>query len=135
MTLFLNPSRDSYARLGRDKAPLYISWAEENRSQLLRIPAAVGQYRRVELRSPDSSANPYLAFALLIHAALEGLEKGLALPEPARLDLLSADQETLNGFQRLPISLEEAAKAAKSSDFIRAHVPEMILNAFDPAKR
>ena len=135
MTLFLNPAQDSYARLGKDKAPLYISWAEENRSQLLRIPAAAGQYRRVELRSPDSAANPYLVFALLIHAALDGLERGTELPEPARLDLLNAEPETLKEFRRLPVSLEEAAKAARDSDFIRVHVPEMILNAFDPAKR
>ena len=135
MTLFLNPAQDSYARLGRDKAPLYISWAEENRSQLLRIPAASGQYRRVELRSPDSAANPYLAFALLIHAALEGLERGKKPPEPSRLDLLNADPEALKTLRRLPVSLEEAAKTARGSDFIRAHVPEMILNAFDPAKR
>ena len=135
MTLFLNPSRDSYARLGRDKAPLYVSWAEENRSQLVRIPAAAGQYRRLELRSPDSAANPYLAFALMIHAALEGLEKGLALPEPARLDLLHADPALLKNYRQLPLSLEEAALAAKNSEFIRAHVPEMILKAFDPATR
>ena len=135
MTLFLNPAQDSYARLGRDKAPLYISWAEENRSQLLRIPAAAGKYRRVELRSPDSAANPYLAFALLIHAALEGLERGKKPPEPSRLDLLNADPEALKTLRRLPVSLEEAAKTARGSDFIRAHVPEMILNAFDPAKR
>ncbi len=135
MTLFLNPSRSSYARLGQDKAPLYISWSEENRSQLLRVPAAAGRYRRVELRSPDSTANPYLAFALLIHACIEGMEKGLPLPEPVDLDLYHADPELLQGLGRLPRSLEEAARAAGESAFIREHIPAQVLSAYDPASR
>ena len=65
ITAFLNPTEDSYRRLGEKKAPGYISWSHQNRSQLVRIPAAIGEYRRAELRSPDPAANPYLAFALL----------------------------------------------------------------------
>ena len=61
MTVFLNPMENSYARFGSHKAPQYISWSRENRSQLVRIPAALGEYRRAELRSPDPVANPYLA--------------------------------------------------------------------------
>ena len=135
MTLFLNPSGDSYARLGRDKAPMYISWAEENRSQLLRVPAASGRFRRLELRSPDSTANPYLAFALLIHACMDGMDRGLPLPEPADLDLLDADPETLRRFERLPQSLEEAAAAALGSTFIREHIPDRVLAAYGPEGR
>lgn len=56
MTAFLNPTENSYKRFGSDKAPAYISWSSENRSQLVRIPAAVGEYRRAELRSPDPMA-------------------------------------------------------------------------------
>ncbi|MBQ6522571.1 MAG: glutamine synthetase, partial [Atopobiaceae bacterium] len=63
MTLFMNPIANSYERFGRDRAPRAIGWSPENRSQLIRIPAASGSYRRVELRSPDPAANPYLAFA------------------------------------------------------------------------
>ena len=66
MTVFLNPTESSYQRFGSNKAPKYVSWSSENRSQLVRVPAAVGEYRRAELRSPDPSANTYLAFALLI---------------------------------------------------------------------
>ena len=66
MTLFLNPCEESYRRLGHDKAPQYVTWSAENRSQLIRIPAAVGEYRRAELRSADPTANPYIAYALLI---------------------------------------------------------------------
>ena len=59
ITAFLNPSEASYLRLGEKKAPAYVSWAEGNRSQLVRVPAAQGEYKRAEVRSPDASANPY----------------------------------------------------------------------------
>ena len=60
MTVFFNPTENSYQRFGTNKAPLYISWSDENRSQLVRIPAAVEKYRRMELRSPDPTTNAYL---------------------------------------------------------------------------
>ena len=63
ITLFLNPCEESYRRLGHDKAPRYVTWSAENRSQLIRIPAAVGEYRRAELRSADAMSNPYIAYA------------------------------------------------------------------------
>ena len=87
MTAFLNPTENSYRRLGQRKAPAYISWSPENRSQLVRIPAAVGEYRRAELRSPDPTANPYIAFALMIYAALDGIKNNLELPKPANINL------------------------------------------------
>ena len=74
MTLFLNPTDESYNRLGKCKAPGFISWSPENRSQLIRIPAAEGSYKRIELRSPDPGTNPYIAFSLLISAAAEGIK-------------------------------------------------------------
>ena len=85
MTLFLNPCEESYRRLGHDKAPRYVTWSAENRSQLIRIPAAVGEYRRAELRSADPMANPYIAYALLIYAGLYGVENDLYLPPRVRL--------------------------------------------------
>ena len=78
MTLFLNPTEESYHRFGHNRAPRYVSWSSENRSQLVRIPAARGEYRRAELRSPDPTANPYLAFALLIYAGLYRKQVGYA---------------------------------------------------------
>ena len=72
ITLFLNPTEQSYRRLGSHKAPKFISWSNDNRSMLVRIPAAHGEYRRAELRSPDCTANPYLAFALVIWAGQIG---------------------------------------------------------------
>jgi glutamine synthetase len=130
MTLFLNPAEQSYARLGRDKAPLYVSWSAENRSQLLRLPAAAGQYRRLELRSPDALANPYLAFALLMYAGMDGIERALPLPAPADVNLLRADTAATAQYQKLPVSLAEASALASDSAFIRAHVPEQVLKAY-----
>ena len=130
MTLFLNPSDASYRRLGRDKAPQYVSWSEENRSQLLRVPAAAGAFRRLELRSPDSCANPYLAFALMIRACLDGIRRGLPLPDPADLNLFHADAETLSRFERLPASLPEAVIAARDSALIGSCLPPAVLRAY-----
>ena len=130
MTAFLNPTENSYLRMGHSKAPGYISWSAENRSQLVRIPAAVGEFRRAELRSADPSANPYLAFTLMIYAALQGIEEKLILPEPANINLFKADPKTLSRFQRLPENIQEAREIAENSGFIRAHVPSRILDIY-----
>ena len=130
MTVFLNPTEDSYKRFGMDKAPGYVSWSSENRSQLVRIPAAVGEYRRAELRSPDPMANPYLAFTLMIYAALNGLENKLDLPEAANINLYKADVDTLARFKKLPESLSDACKVAAASEFIKKHIPTAILDIY-----
>lgn len=130
MTAFLNPSEESYLRLGGHKAPGYVSWSAENRSQLVRIPAAAGQYRRAELRSPDPSANPYLAFAVMIYAGLEGIKNKLVLPEAADINLYTAEPQVLAQFEKLPQNYAEACAAAASSPFIRAHIPAEILESY-----
>lgn len=130
MTLFLNPDEQSYLRLGRDKAPRFVSWSEENRSQLVRLPAAGGEYRRVELRSPDSMTNPYLAFLLILNACMEGIRAQLPLPAAANFNTLSAGSEQTRGLRQLPGSLPEARAAAVESDFIRAWVPGRILERY-----
>lgn len=130
MTAFLNPAEESYKRFGENKAPGYVSWSSENRSQLVRIPAAVGEYRRAELRSPDPKANPYLAFTLLIYAALYGLKNKHDLPSAANINLYKAAPETLAKFKKLPKDLETACKIAADSEFIRAHVPTAILDIY-----
>ena len=130
MTAFLNPTENSYRRLGQRKAPAYISWSPENRSQLVRIPAAVGEYRRAELRSPDPTANPYIAFALMIYAGLDGIKQKMELPRPVNINLFRADANTLSGFERLPKNFDEAKKIAYNSRFIRSHIPEKILNIY-----
>ena len=130
MTVFLNPVAESYTRFGGHKAPKYISWSHENRSQLVRIPAAVGEYRRAELRSPDPAANPYLAFALMIQAGLRGMEQNLELPPAADLNLYQADSASLSRFQPLPQDREAAVTAARSSEFIARAVPEAVAEEY-----
>ena len=130
MTAFLNPTENSYRRLGQNKAPGYISWSAENRSQLVRIPAAVGEYRRAELRSPDPAANPYIAFSLMIYAGLDGIRRRLTLPEPANVNLFRADADTLEKFRKLPADIRNARKLALESGFIREHVPARILDIY-----
>lgn len=122
ITAVLNPEEASYRRLGERKAPKYIAWSKGNRSTLVRIPAAKGEYARMELRSPDPAANPYLAFALLIHAGLDGVEKNLPLPPEVTTDLFAKNAD-VEGLQVLPASLEEALETAKKSAFFASVLP------------
>ena len=130
ITLFLNPHENSYARLGVCKAPAYVTWSKENRYSLIRIPATPGGSPRAELRSADPSANPYLAFALLIYAGMYGIENRLTPPQSADLNLFTAPEDVLNRFEKLPASLEEAIEAACGSEFVKAHVPAAVLDAY-----
>jgi len=130
MTIFLNPLESSYQRFGNNKAPRYISWSSENRSQLVRVPAAVGEYKRAELRSPDPAANTYLAFALMIYASLYGIQNKLELQDPADINLYKADADTLAKFEQLPENLKSACALANNSDFIKKHIPGAILEIY-----
>ncbi len=130
MTVFLNPTANSYLRLGSHKAPQYISWSGENRSQLIRVPATASGYRRAELRSPDPSANPYLAFALLIYAGLDGIQNKTKLPAPADINFYKADASVLSGFQRLPGDLTSARLLASGSTFIKEYIPAAISDIY-----
>ena len=130
LTVFLNPVKESYLRFGQSKAPKYISWSGENRSQLIRIPAASGEYRRAELRSPDPTTNPYLAYALLIYAGLYGIENKLDLPPVAEINFFKADKTTARQYKELPDTLEEAKALAQKSEFIKKHLPESIINIY-----
>ena len=130
MTVFLNPTEKSYDRFGNNKAPKYISWSRENRSQLIRVPAAAEQFKRVELRSPDPMANTYLAFALIIYAVLEGIKENKELPEPADINLYKADSKTLCKFKQLPTDFKSACLLAANSDFIKDHIPEEIITLY-----
>lgn len=130
MTIFLNPLESSYQRFGNNKAPRYISWSSENRSQLVRVPAAVGEYKRAELRSPDPAANTYLAFALIIYASLYGIQNKLELQDPADINLYKADADTLAKFEHLPENLKSACSLANNSDFIKEHIPGAILELY-----
>lgn len=118
ITAFLNRTEESYKRLGKMKAPGYVTWSAENRSQLIRIPAAKGTSRRIELRSPDPSANVYLAYALLIHAGIDGIEKRLAPPAPVNVNLYSVGSSFTDTLESVPHSLDEARQIALNSRWL-----------------
>lgn len=118
ITIFLNPTDTSYARLGNSSAPDRVNWSSMGESELMYVEERKGR-TRVELRSPDAGSNPYLVYALLIHAGLSGIERKLALPE-----------ELPGSAEYLPSSRKEAAKLALNSEFVRSIVPEGILKAY-----
>ena len=124
---FTNPVPGSYARFGSFEAPRYVAWSHQNRSQLIRIPAAPApEYARIEVRMPDVSCNPYLAFALLLAAGFEGMERKMELAEETPYDLYTANAGAL---EALPASLEEAIARAGGSAFV-----EKVLSA-DTARK
>ena len=125
MTAFFNPVAASYKRLGEKKAPKYVTWSHENRSQLIRIPAVKSEsHRRIELRSPDPAANPYIAYALIIYAGLDGIKRGLKPAAPCNCDLFTADSAVTDSLTNLPDTIEKARNIAKNSEFIKRVLPE-----------
>jgi len=135
ITLFLNPLANSYERFGEFEAPRYVSWSHQNRSQLIRIPAAAGNKVRMELRSPDPALNPYLAFALLIAAGLDGIEKEMALPPAVDVDLYTADESVLKSLQSLPDSLNKAISLAENSEFMKGVLGSELLGKYLEIKK
>ena len=120
-TAFTNPLPNSYTRFGGFEAPRYVSWSRQNRSQLVRIPAVHGSSCRMELRSPDPACNPYLAFAVIIAAGLDGIERGLTLQPPVNKNLFLPDSAA--GLESLPMSLPEAISAARGSVLLQQVLP------------
>jgi glutamine synthetase len=134
MALITNQWYNSYKRLVVGfEAPVYIAWAERNRSALVRVP----MYKpgkevatRIELRFPDAACNPYLAFAVMLAAGLDGLERKLPLPEPMAQDLYEltpVERERL-GVHSLPHDLYEAVQVAEGSDLLMKTLGEDVLN-------
>ena len=118
ITIFLNPRDASYARLGNSSAPDRVNWSSAGQSELIHIDSYKGK-TRVELRSPDAESNPYLVYALLIHAGLSGIERKLELPE-----------QTETNTEALPGSRREAIKLAGNSSFVKTFVPEEIIKEY-----
>lgn len=135
MTVFLNPVRDSYKRLGEKGAPQYITWSRENRNQLIRLPYVKmpygnGNYSKIELRSPDTCVNPYIAYTLLLRAGLDGIKNKLVPCKAMDISFNANRQSIPNNIESLPVSLEEAAAYAANSDFIKKYIPQNILDAY-----
>jgi len=127
ITAVLNSTANSYKRFGSFEAPNYISWSHKNRSQLIRIPASKGEYSRMELRSPDSTCNPYLAFTLLIYAGIEGLKEKKVLPKAIDGNLYKMKTDSL---EKLPSNLKEALDIMAESTFVKDVMGDFVYNKF-----
>ena len=132
---------NSYKRLVPGyEAPVYVAWSRRNRSALIRIPLykpGAEQATRAELRCPDPACNPYLTFAALLHAGLEGIEKGYELPEPMETNLyhLTAEQRRERGIVSLPETLGEAIDEMAQSDLMRKALGPHIFDRYVELKR
>ncbi len=139
ITAVSNPTVNSYKRLVPGyEAPVYVAWSDRNRSALIRKPAArVPAASRVEARFPDPSCNPYLAFAALIHAGLDGIEAGLEAPEPVRENIYEFDEEKRKeyGIDTLPSNLGESIDALEEDEAILDALGPHIAEKFIEAKR
>ncbi len=132
MTAFLNPSTESYLRLGDHNAPAYVSWARENYGQLIQVPATTGGRRdTIELRSPDSCANPYIAYTLLLMAGFEGVKKEMQLDEPTAFNIFEADPTVLATLRHLPRTFDEAIENAKNSSFVTNILPQELIDIYE----
>ncbi len=120
ITVFLNTQAESYDRFGQGEAPKYITWSVQNGSKLLRIPEINGVRDGFILRSPDSGINPYLAFAVILKAGMEGIRNSEKLPAAVDVSSLDIAEDERKNYMLLPLSLSEAKEDAKNSDFIHS---------------
>ncbi len=123
ITLILNPLVNSYKRLVPGyEAPTDIAWSFTNRTPLIRIPMVKDSNKRIELRSPDPSMNPYLALALCLAAGLDGIKNQIKPPAEVQMNVFAmseAEKETLN-IGHMPESLKEAIDAFEADDFVQS---------------
>ena len=122
------------------EAPVYITWSRHNRSNMIRIPMyqpGKEAATRIEFRAPDPACNPYLAFAVMLHAGLEGIEQKYTLPEPSELDVyaLTDAERKARSIESLPGSLNEAIAAMASSHLVRMALGDHIFEKFIENKR
>lgn len=137
ITAITNPTVNSYKRLVPGyEAPVYIAWSMANRSPLIRIPAARGKATRVELRSPDPTCNPYLSFAVILAAGLEGIEKKILPPPSTTKNIFKlTDEERKDiGIDALPGTLKEAVECMKADPLAREVLGDHVFSRFLEAK-
>lgn len=137
-TAVTNPTVNSYKRLVPGyEAPSYVAWSCKNRSPLIRIPASRGMSTRVEIRSVDPSANPYLAMAVILKAGLEGIKQKLTPPKEVNQNIYQMSEEELKekGIVSLPESLKMALLELASDEVMKSALGEHIYNNFAAAKR
>jgi len=141
ITAVCNQWVNSYKRLVPGyEAPVYLSWARRNRSDLIRVPEykpGREQATRIEFRSPDPACNPYLAFSVMLAAGLEGIEKGYTPPEPVEENIyeMTEAERKERGIGTLPASLWEAITIAEKSDLVRKALGDHVFDAFITNKK
>jgi len=141
ITAVCNQWVNSYKRLVPGyEAPVYLSWARRNRSDLIRVP----EYRpgrekatRIEFRSPDPACNPYLCFSVMLAAGLDGIKNNLQAPAPIEENVyeMSAEERQKHGITTLPGSLSEAIQLAEGSKLVREALGEHVFNSFIENKK
>ncbi|MCD8230610.1 MAG: type I glutamate--ammonia ligase [Clostridiales bacterium] len=138
MSAVTNPLVNSYKRLVSGfEAPVHIAWSVKNRSPLIRIPSLRGGNMRIELRSPDSAANPYLVIALCLAAGMDGIEHKILPPESIKKNIYELSEEECRelGIRQLPANLNDALDAMEEDVFVRNVLGEHITTAYLEAKR
>lgn len=136
-TAITNPTVNSYKRLVPGyEAPCYVAWSAQNRSPLIRIPASRGLSTRIELRSVDPSANPYLAMAVILEAGLDGVANELTPPAPVdrNIYVMNTEERKQHGIDNLPPSLDAALEALSKDEVVIAGLGEHIYENFKEAK-
>ncbi|EHJ51976.1 type I glutamate--ammonia ligase [Streptococcus macacae] len=137
-TAIMNPTVNSYKRLVPGyEAPVYIAWAGRNRSPLIRVPASRGVSTRLELRSVDPTANPYLALAVLLESGLDGIENKIEAPAPVESNIyaMTVEERKAAGIADLPSTLHNALKALQEDEVVKAALGNHIYTSFLEAKR
>ncbi|WP_100330643.1 type I glutamate--ammonia ligase [Bacillus xiapuensis] len=137
-TAVTNPTVNSYKRLVPGyEAPCYVAWSARNRSPLIRIPASRGMSTRVEVRSVDPAANPYLALAALLSAGLDGIKNQLTPPQPVdqNIYVMSKEERVENGIIDLPATLAEALEQLKADEVISRSLGSHLFEHFVEAKQ
>ena len=137
-TAITNPLVNSYKRLITGyEAPVYISWSAQNRSALVRVPASREQATRVELRSPDPSCNPYLAFAVMIKSGIDGIKNKITPPPSLTQNIYTMNEEerTKAGVTSLPDSLAAAIEALEKDPLMLDALGEHVYTQFIKAKK
>ncbi len=141
ITLITNQWVNSYKRLILGyEAPVYVSWAQRNRSSLVRVPGyrpGKEESMRLEMRSPDPACNPYLTFTVMLAAGLEGIEKNYKLPPPITNNIFSMTEEDREkaGIVSLPDDLSEAIKITEKSPLVRNALGDKIFDYFIKNKK
>ncbi len=137
-TAICNPTVNSYKRLVPGyEAPVYIAWSGRNRSPLIRVPESKGASTRLELRSVDPTANPYLALSVLLQAGLDGIENQLTPPKPINRNIytMAKKERTDNGIYDLPTTLHEALKTLDEDQLLKETLGLHIYTSFVEAKK